>query len=371
MLENRKISRGVYRKLLLRFGLTVLIYIGVIFLLALGGYIVLRMKVWYPEDSWYPFLHWAHKNVENLVIFCVIAGVVFIICYYFYLIAKLFEKMIKAVDQVYQGDSDELVALPEILREVEKQLNQLMISAKENRLRMEQLQKQKNDLIMYMAHDLKTPLTSVIGYLSLLHDEKEIQAETRERYLKIALQKSYRLEELINEFFEITRIGYSDIILSKSRVNFTRMTEQMLYEFKPVFEQKNLNYTLEYARDIYAEIDVEQMERVFDNLLKNIVNYSFEGSGVNVSLGVENGMMTCILVNHGETIPKEKLEHIFEQFYRMDSARESRTGGTGLGLAIVKRILELHGGGISCESENERILFRIFLPVSEEVPPRQ
>ena len=361
--ERHRISRGVYRSLILSFCRTLGIYIGSIVVLALGAYTVLRMQVWYAWDPVYPVLHWLHENIAGFLIFLTFIGVIFISCFSFYRIAKLMEEMTGAVDMVYKGTSEELVTLPESLREVEMQLNQIMLAGKENRNQMEQLQRQKNDLIMYMAHDLKTPLTSVIGYLTLLTDEKEISEKTRQHYLEIALQKSYRLEDLINEFFDITRIGYSDIILSKASVNLSRMLEQILYEFKPVFEQKGLRYKLDCTPEIMANIDVEQMQRVFDNLLKNIVNYSYPETEVEVFLQIENETICCTMVNHGETIPKEKLSHIFEQFYRMDSARESQTGGSGLGLAIVKRIVELHGGSISCESEDERIRFLLRLPI--------
>ena len=215
---------------------------------------------------------------------------------------------------------------------------------------------------MYMAHDLKTPLTSVIGYLNLLNDEKEISGEIRERYLEIATRKALRLEELINDFFEVARLNFSTMVLEKSQVNMSVMIEQMLYEFMPLFREKNLSYSLQVEKDVQVYCDVAKMNRVFDNLFKNIVNYSYENSEIRISLkSNENRGMVLVMKNQGKTIPPEKLCHLFEQFYRMDDSRGTQNGGSGLGLAVVKEIVELHQGTVMCESQNEEICFTICI----------
>ena len=217
--------------------------------------------------------------------------------------------------------------------------------------------------MVYLAHDLKTPLTSVIGYLTLLRDEGEISPALREKYLSISLDKAERLEDLINEFFEITRFSLTSLTLELGRVNLTRMLEQLVYEFKPMFEEKGLECRLNAPSDFMMHMDVAKMQRVFDNLLKNAVNYSFEGGTIEIEAVPSEKEITLTVSNHGNTIPKEKLERIFEQFYRLDTARTSKSGGAGLGLAIAKEIVELHGGKITAFSEDEVIRFQVVVPV--------
>lgn len=211
---------------------------------------------------------------------------------------------------------------------------------------------------------MKTPLTSVIGYLTLLRDESQISEELREKYLSISLEKAERLEDLINEFFEITRFNLSDITLEYSRVNLTRLLEQLTYEFKPMLLEKNLKCELEIASNVMLKCDVNKMQRVFDNLLRNAVNYSFDDGTIHIVATQNENNLSIKFTNCGNTIPQEKLERIFEQFYRLDTARSSRSGGAGLGLAIAKEIVELHNGTITAKSENEVIEFEVTIPLS-------
>lgn len=218
--------------------------------------------------------------------------------------------------------------------------------------------------MVYLAHDLKTPLTSVIGYLTLLRDEEQISEKLRQKYLNISLEKAERLEDLVNEFFEITRFNITNIQLEYSRIDLTRMLEQIAFEFEPMLAEKNLRCVLHAPPEFQIRLDADKMQRVFDNLMKNAVNYSFENEVIEIGVIPCETSVRVVFQNHGNTIPKEKLERIFEQFYRLDTARTSKSGGAGLGLAISKEIIELHKGKIHAESENERIVFEIELPLS-------
>ena len=256
----------------------------------------------------------------------------------------------------------------------------------------------KDDLVTYLAHDLKTPLTSVIGYLTLLKDEPGLSEEMRARYTDIAVSKSERLEELISELFEITRYNIHQVELTKGNVNLSVMLEQILFEFTPLLSEKHLHFVTDIAPDIEAYVDVDKMERVIDNLIRNAVHYSYPDTDIKVELSVKESdskysnnkaddkkvdktfeiersdkidveagkdrekNITLVVENRGKTIPEEKLERIFEQFYRVDSSRSSATGGSGLGLAIAKQLMEAHGGTIKAESENESIRFIVKLP---------
>ncbi len=222
--------------------------------------------------------------------------------------------------------------------------------------------KKKLRLVVYLAHDLKTPLTSVIGYLSLLCDEKQLSDERRDQYLNIALEKSQRLEELIDEFFEITRFNLSDITLEYSEVNLTRLLEQLAFEFNPMFSEKRIECKLDIQNTVMICCDVNKIQRVFDNLLRNAVNYSYTDSIIRIIVTQDENNVYIQFINRGNTISKDKLDRIFEQFYRIDTARNTESGGAGLGLAIAKEITVLHKGDISAKSQNEMIEFTVILP---------
>lgn len=331
-------------------------------ILSLVSYVVLHQRVWKKEDLGYPILHAIDDNWFSFFLGALVIGCLFITVLNFYQIAKALEKITQAVGHLQEEHPAE-ITLPGDWGEIENQLNEIRRNVERNKERAREAEQQKNDMVMYMAHDLKTPLTSVIGYLTLLRDEPELPAGTREKYTGIALNSAQRLEELLNEFFEITRYNFSHMVLNLTRVNMSVMVEQMLYEFKPVFQQKGLDFEFVSQPEIFVQCDVERMERVFDNLLKNVLNYSFPNTKILVRLEQQSlAGMILVVENQGKTIPKEKLEGIFDQFFRLDSSRDSKTGGTGLGLAVVKEIVQLHKGTVACESENERIRFIVRIP---------
>ncbi|MPN50314.1 Sensor histidine kinase ResE [bioreactor metagenome] len=166
----------------------------------------------------------------------------------------------------------------------------------------------------------------------------------------------------MNEFFDITRFSLTNLTLEPKRVNLSRMLEQITYEFNPILMEKELSWNLIIRPDIELFCDPDKLERVFDNLIRNAVNYSYQGTDIYLSLEQNNDYIRVRVQNQGKTIPPEKLEKIFEQFFRLDSSRGTSTGGAGLGLAIAKEIVELHGGTISVQSADETILFTVVFP---------
>lgn len=264
---------------------------------------------------------------------------------------QMFDKNVKVIE------------MPPELEEIQQKMNYLKWESENNERMAREAEQRKNDLVVYLAHDLKTPLTSVIGYLTLLRDEKEISETLRTRYETIALNKAERLEDLINEFFEITRFNLSNITLEYSRVNLSLLLQQLVYEFKPMLAEKNLTCSLNMEENQMIKCDVDKMQRVFDNLLRNAVNYSFNDKEINIRVEAIENSLHIYFTNYGNTIPEEKLSRLFEQFFRLDSSRGSKTGGSGLGLAIAKQIVELHHGTISAKSANEVIEFEVVLPL--------
>lgn len=303
------------------------------------------------------------RNYMDLYILLAIV-VVFLVVLRIYLkgFTKYFNEINRGIDALIDENADDVVLSSE-LAATEKKINYIKHTLEQRKLETELAEQRKNDLVVYLAHDLKTPLTSVIGYLTLLRDESKISEELREKYLSISLEKAERLEDLINEFFEITRFNLSNITLEYSRVNLTRLLEQLTYEFKPMLLEKNLKCELEIAPDTMIKCDANKMQRVFDNLLRNAVNYSFDDGTIHIVATQNENNLSIKFTNCGNTIPQEKLERIFEQFYRLDTARSSRNGGAGLGLAIAKEIVELHKGTITAKSENEVIEFEVTIPI--------
>lgn len=220
----------------------------------------------------------------------------------------------------------------------------------------------KNDLITYLAHDLKTPLTSVVGYLSLLEEAPEMSVERKAKYVHIALDKALRLERLINEFFEITRYNLHEIVLEKENIDLSYMLLQMADEFYPVLVDHGNMIYVDVGENLKVVADADKLARVFNNILKNAIAYSDGGSVIELRAMQLDKSVRVAISNHGRTIPKQKLQAIFEKFYRLDDARSSNTGGAGLGLAIAKEIVTLHGGTITAESENQVTTFIVELP---------
>ena len=317
------------------------------------------------DDAYNAYNTVIRVNRNLYVLITILVAFLIILRSYFKSFAKYFYEINMGIDALADENGEDVVLSPE-LSSTEKKINAIKDTLARRKTAAEQAEQRKMELVVYLAHDLKTPLTSVIGYLTLLRDEQQISEELREKYLSISLEKAERLEDLINEFFEITRFNLSNITLEYRRVNLTRLLEQLTYEFKPMFIEKNLECILEAVPDISIRCDVDKMQRVFDNLLRNAVNYSFENGIIHIAVSQDEKSIRLLFSNQGNTIPKEKLGRIFEQFYRLDSSRSTKSGGAGLGLAIAKEIVELHGGEIKARSENEVIEFEVILPFSLE-----
>ncbi|MCB5873768.1 HAMP domain-containing histidine kinase [Blautia producta] len=306
------------------------------------------------------------KKYEFWLFLLAILGVFFVVFRMFVgNVSKYFKEINRGIDSLVNEDAQDIV-LPAELASTERKINSIRHTLTKRKTDAELAEQRKNDLVMYLAHDLKTPLSSVIGYLTLLRDEGQISDELRERYLSISLDKAERLEDLINEFFEITRFNLSNITLVYGKINLTRMLEQLAYEFKPMLAGKNLKLEFDMQPDIFVSCDANKMQRVFDNLLRNAVSYCNAATSIKIAAEQIEDHVLIKVTNEGNTIPQERLERIFEQFYRLDVSRSSTTGGAGLGLAIAKEIVELHHGQITARSTEGFICFEVSLPLVEK-----
>lgn len=266
----------------------------------------------------------------------------------------------RGMDALLDGVPGEISLSPELLP-IERKMNMAKHTLERQKSDMLLAEQKKNDLVMYLAHDLKTPLASSMGYLNLLRDEPQISQELREKYLSISLAKAKRLENLIDEFLEIAKYNLTTITLQYSEINLTRLLEQLVYEFRPVLEKKGLTCRLTAPEDMMLKCDADKLQRVFDNLLRNAWAYSYEGTQISIEVRESGDHVELRFSNHGGTIPAEKLERIFEQFYRLDPERG--TEGSGLGLAIAKQIVALHKGEITALSREGLTVFAVTLPI--------
>lgn len=323
----------------------------------------------------FPHLYDLLDNIYELVferayfIFIIFGTTLIIVLSLLYkLLNKIFSYVFavsESADKLFDKNV-EYINLPPEMVEVEKKLNHFKTEAIKNERLARENEQKKDELIVYLAHDIKTPLTSMIGYLSLLSEIKDMPQEQRNRYIDIALDKSYRLEYLINELFDVARFNSEKIVLEKEEINLNLMLEQIADDFYPTLKEMNkkINFTSDEKTILYA--DPDKLSRVFNNLIKNAVNYSKENTDIDISILNKENQATVKITNKGKQIPKEKLDKIFEKFYRLDSSRISKTGGSGLGLAIAKEIVELHGGRIYAESDMKETTFSVILPIIEQ-----
>ena len=323
----------------------------------------------------FPHLYDLLDNIYELVferayfIFIIFVTTLIIVLSLLYkLLNKIFSYVFavsESADKLFDKNV-EYINLPPEMVEVEKKLNHFKTEAIKNERLARENEQKKDELIVYLAHDIKTPLTSMIGYLSLLSEIKDMPQEQRNRYIDIALDKSYRLEYLINELFDVARFNSEKIVLEKKEINLNLMLEQIADDFYPTLKEMNkkINFTSDEKTILYA--DPDKLSRVFNNLIKNAVNYSKENTDIDISILNKENQATVKITNKGKQIPKEKLDKIFEKFYRLDSSRTSKTGGSGLGLAIAKEIVELHGGRIYAESDMKETTFSVILPIIEQ-----
>lgn len=312
-------------------------------------------------------LYW--KLIGNNKMFFIIVGFLLLFAMFYYVALS---KMMKYVDQIGDGienilsESTKPIHLITELKPIEIRLNEIKATLKRQEIEAEEGEKKKNDLVLFLAHDLKTPLTSIVAYLSMLDSHVDMQAEEREKYTHIALEKSIRLGELINEFFDITRYNFQDIELEAIEINLSFMLEQLADELYGVLQEKHLSCEVHVEENLVVYGDPDKLARVFDNILRNAIAYCYENTKIQIDAQMKNRDVEIVFMNQGDKIPGNMLQTIFEKFYRVDGSRSSGTGGAGLGLAIAKEIVELHGGRIRARSDDIRTQFIVDLPLKTE-----
>ena len=357
------------RKMYFRIVLIAVIALGTVIIMRLaasnnmGNWIVWSLEYWYSM----PY-HRAHNVYwqlirPNLEIMMFVAVAVFFIILSRTLLsqfAKYFHEISKGLDTL-TGDNDGEIKLSPEMASMEKKLKTIKKTLASREKEAKEAEQRKNELVMYLAHDIKTPLTSVIGYLSLLGEAPEMPIEQKAKYVDITLDKAHRLESLIDEFFEVTRYNFQPGRLIKESIDIYYLLAQMVEEFYPALSAYGKKIELCVPEDLTLCGDPVKLARVFNNILKNAVSYSAEGSVIKIAAEASGEMVSIKFINPG-SIPEDKLTAVFNKFYRLDSARSTETGGSGLGLAIAKEIVDEHGGRIYAESDGVNTVFTVELP---------
>ena len=315
------------------------------------------------EYSSVSFIDWEGlKRLFFVALVCILCIGCFIVMLSAYLYAKSRVKLnTKTISNMLNdyiaSDKDITEIFSEDYEDIAIQMSKIKNQMKSTEQRIKDETVRKNDLILYLAHDLKTPLASVIGYLHLLKEEPQISEELKNKYISISLDKAIRLEDLTNEFFEIARFNLSDITLRYSTINLTRLLEQLIFEFKPMLQEKNLLCNLNADNEILLQCDADKLQRVFDNLLSNICKYSLHGTRVYLSTDVQNGRVTVSFKNISRYALDITSDELMERFVRGDTSRGSE--GSGLGLNIAKSLMEVQNGQMHLSLDGD--LFKVTL----------
>lgn len=283
---------------------------------------------------------------------------------------KYIGKIASAIQNISEGDlntqvevqgDDEFSMMAANLNRMEADIRELMDKERES-------ERTKNELITNVAHDLRTPLTSIIGYLELLSKGVPVGPEMQQKYIDIAYTKAKRLEKLIEDLFGFTKMNYGKISMNVGKVDIVKLLGQLLEEFYPSFADKDLTYELtSNVPALTIAADGNLLARLFDNLINNAIKYGAEGKKVLVKIWAEEEIVTVSVVNYGYVIPADELPLIFNKFYRVEQSRSTTTGGTGLGLAIAKNIVDMHGGTISVTSDLNGTVFTVKLKVNFDI----
>lgn len=376
-MKNKVLRGKVYSKLIWRLfyqtvAILVAAFVLVIILLTMlrgkfANFMVQLIGILWGVDwdkSQIMYISYIRNNFNLIIITTMLVLFFLLLRLSFSWFARYFDQIVTGVDKLAE-EADEPIVMSSELNFIETKLNEVKDKLKKRTEKAQYEEQQKNALVVYLAHDIKTPLTSVIGYLSLLNESPDMPTEQKVKYVGIALKKACRLEKLISEFFEITRYNLQHVPLDIKSINLCYMMVQVTDEAYPQLVEKGKQIKIDVEENITIYGDSEKLARVFNNILKNAIAYSYDNSTIRITAEAKPDKTVIHFENKG-AIPKEQLNSIFDKFYRLDVARSSATGGAGLGLAIAKDIVSLHGGVIRAESDMDCTTFTVELPVNSK-----
>lgn len=355
-------------KMLMLFGASMGLSAAITYIIfkALQGYYHSNVRA---EDS-LAYYRQVMKNIGDVNFFLLLFIPLSILL--FYLLSKpysvYFKQISQGINHLAYGDFKQRVEISskDEFGRIAEDINLASENLRQAVERGDFTESSKDQLVVNLAHDLRTPLTSVLGYLDLLLKDEQLSEEQVRHYLMIAYTKSQRLERLIDELFEITRMNYGVLKLKKTPININELLIQLSEELYPMFERNDLQVRVHMTSQLSIQGDGDLLARVFENLLTNASRYGIDGQFVDINGFVEEGEVVVQVVNYGDCIPAEDLPHLFDMFYNGDKARTLQEDSKGLGLFIAKNIVEQHDGIISVESSLIRTVFEVRLPQGSE-----
>lgn len=373
-MSRKKVRKSDYylfeRKMMRKMFSLILISIGIVFLFrelirgrfgeAVVTFLASKFRLEY-NDALYIYETTFREHLDMIICVTIIIALIVVFRYSVGWVTEYFNEISAGCDALLD-ESKELITLSPEMSFLELKLNECKNVLEKRERDARQAEQRKNDLVVYLAHDIRTPLTSVIGYLDLMNEAPDLPVEQRAKYLSITLNKAYRLEQLINEFFEITRFNLQSIPLAKENLHLSYMLQQMAEEFYPILSPAGKSVHVNVPEDLILPGDPDKLARVFNNILKNAAAYSYPDTVIEIRAWQKAAQVHITFTNQGPVIPPENLSSIFEKFFRLDSARSTSTGGAGLGLAIAKEIVTAHQGTISASSDQNGTVFSISLP---------
>jgi signal transduction histidine kinase len=298
---------------------------------------------------------------------------VFLLIYCFFLLTnkrmQYFEDIHKTLEDIAGGNLDTKIPVmgTDELTQLAMTVNNMTYQLKLLQEEEKQWEKTKNEMVTNVSHDLRTPLTSVLGYMELIAKGNYADEEALKHYADVAYNKCINLKTLVDDLFEYSKLNSTELTMNIKSINLTELIEQIVLGFLPVFKDNDMEYDISYAYDkIFVDGDPLLLARVFDNLISNAVNYGKEGRFLRVEIRKDTNNAIIRIINNGHTIPAQDLPYIFDRFYKGDKARSTYRNGSGIGLAIVKSIAEMHQGAVKAESREGRTVFEVKLPVNIE-----
>ena len=360
-------GRGYLRQVLIHVGVSALFtaVIECFLVLNIGSYTNYLVQM--GNDN--PLVQrFAFVSTVSILLFVLVGILIFTIIFLFLQrkTAKDIETLARGVKQISAGDfhteiaisgEGELAHIAESIRLMEEELSAHIEKEREN-------EQSKTDLITNIAHDLRTPLTSILGYLDLLRNNQMVPEEMKKHYIEIVYNKALRLQKLIEELFGFTKLSYGKLNMNISTLDLVQLLSQLVEESYPNFEKNNLSYDFSAnVKSLLIEGDGDLLARLFDNLISNAIKYGAEGKRVLIRLRKEKEAVSVQVLNFGYVIPEKELPLLFDKFYRVEYSRSLSTGGTGLGLAIVKNIVDMHHGNITVQSDMGGTRFTVTLPL--------
>nr|WP_228745168.1 HAMP domain-containing sensor histidine kinase [Paenibacillus sp. S150] len=339
-------------------------------LILAGAFFGASLLLWLnPSRSFWlvKLIRWTINNIGSLPVLLLAGAPLYV--FFFLALTKstmgYLRSISSGVQNIAGGNLSYRIAVPgtDELGTLADNINKMAVKLKTAMEEERSAAKAKDDLITGVSHDLRTPLTSVLGFLEFVEKDRYADETELRYYVNIAYDKSLALKKLIDDLFEYTRVSSTGLPIRHEPVNLGNLLEQLAEEFVPVLEGAGMTYRIHTgAGPLMIRGDADELVRLYENLFTNAVRYGKEGKILDISVSKRQDKVIGVCTNYGQPIPAEDIPHLFQRFYRVDKSRSRETGGSGLGLAIAKSIAELHSGLITVKSSRKQTEFETVFP---------